>query len=190
MRLAPLTFDHEDALIRAASDGELWTLNYTVVPSPTTMHIYIEKALQSQELGFEHPFVIIDRNSDQVVGSTRYASIDLRHRKREIGYTWLARSAQRTSINTEAKYLLLKHAFEELNCVRVEFVTDVLNERSRAALARIGAKDEGVLRNHMIMPDGRHRDSVSFSIIEAEWPEIKANLEQKLKPSIINESKL
>lgn len=178
--LAPLTFEHEDALIRAASDGELWTLNYTIVPSPSTMREYIAKALHSQTAGVEHPFVIIDGTSNSVVGSTRYASIDLHYRKREIGYTWLARSAQRTSINTEAKYLLLKHAFEELGCVRVEFVTDVLNERSRAALARIGAKEEGILRNHMIMPGGRYRDSVSFSIIEAEWPAVKQNLEQKL----------
>ncbi|HXD34784.1 MAG TPA: GNAT family protein [Pyrinomonadaceae bacterium] len=181
VRLAPLTFEHEEALIRAASDGELWNLNYTIVPSPTSMHGYIEKALQSQSVGLEHPFVIVDREADKIVGSTRYASIDLTYRKREIGYTWLARSAQRTNINTEAKYLLLTHAFENLNCVRVEFVTDVLNERSRAALARIGAKEEGILRNHMIMPGGRYRDSVSFSIIESEWPEVKAGLEQKLK---------
>jgi RimJ/RimL family protein N-acetyltransferase len=180
VRLAPMSFEHEEEMIRAASDGELWTLPYTIVPSPATMPAYIEKALNSQSVGLEHPFVIIDRSSDKLVGSTRFASIDLHYRKREIGYTWLARSAQRTPINTEAKYLLLRHAFEELKCVRVEFVTDVLNERSRGALARIGAKEEGILRNHMIMPDGRYRDSVSFSIIESEWPEVKANLEQKL----------
>jgi len=181
VRLAPLSFEHEEALKSAASDGELWNLHYTTVPPPEQMNAYIEKALHWQELGREHPFVIVDRISETIVGTTRYANIALEHRKREIGYTWLAQSAQKTSINTEAKYLLLKYAFEEMNCIRVDFVTDVLNERSRAALARIGAKEEGILRNHMIMPDGRYRDSVSFSVIESEWPTVKAHLEQKLE---------
>lgn len=181
VRLAPLSFDHRAALIHAANDGKLWTLPYTVVPSESTMHEYIEKALLGQKLGRELPFVIVERASETIVGTTRYYNIELEHRKREIGYTWLAQSAQRTAINTEAKYLLLKYAFEDLACIRVEFVTDVLNARSRAALERIGAKQEGILRNHMIMPNGRYRDSVCFSIIEMEWPSVKASLLQKLE---------
>lgn len=184
-----MTLEHEEALIRAASDGELWNLTYTAVPSRGTMRTYIEKALQDQELGREQPFVIVDRYSDMVVGTSRYANIDLLYRKREIGYTWLARSIQRTRINTEAKYLLLKYAFEDVHCIRVEFVTDVLNVRSRAALVRIGAKEEGVLRNHMIMPGGRYRDSVSFSIIESEWPAIKDALVLKLAPHKLTDPK-
>jgi RimJ/RimL family protein N-acetyltransferase len=186
IELRPLTLDHEEALIHAASDGELWNLHYTTVPSPVTMRYYIEKALQAHESGREQPFVILNHLTEQVVGTTRYANIDTQHRKREIGYTWLARSVQRTSTNTEAKYLLLNHAFEIEQCIRVEFVTDVLNERSRAALARIGAKEEGVLRNHMIMPDGRHRDSVSFSIIDTDWPAVKESLVEKLNDHAIN----
>lgn len=176
VRLEPLVRDHQDALLEAASDGQLWTLPYTIVPSRETIADYIEKTLQLQELGFEQPFTIVDVARNKIVGSTRYTIIDEANRKVEIGYTWLARSAQRTAINTEAKYLLLKHAFETLHCIRVELITDVLNERSRAAVLRIGAKQEGVLRNHMIMPNGRYRDSVCFSIIESEWPGVRDRL--------------
>jgi len=116
----------------------------------------------------------------RIVGSTRYTRIDTANRQREIGYTWLAKSAQRTPINTEAKYLLLKHAFEDQGCIRVEFMTDILNERSRAAILRLGAKEEGILRNHLIMPNGRYRDSVCFSIIESEWPGVKQSLMARL----------
>jgi N-acetyltransferase len=180
VRLEPLLLSHQDALIEAASDGELWTLPYTIVPSKETIAEYIGNTLQAQEQGREQPFTIFDKARNAIVGSTRYTEINEANRKLEIGYTWLARSAQRTAINTEAKYLLLKHAFEYLKCVRVELVTDVLNERSRAAILRIGAKQEGVLRNHMIMPNGRIRDSVCFSIIEAEWPGVKERLLARL----------
>jgi RimJ/RimL family protein N-acetyltransferase len=177
VRLEPLSLAHQDALLEAESDGELWKLSYTVVPSQTTIGAYLGKILEAQAVGLEQPFTIVDVERNKIVGSTRYTVIDQANRKVEIGYTWLARSAQRTAINTEAKYLLLRHAFETLHCIRVELITDVLNERSRAAILRIGAKQEGILRNHMIMPDGRYRDSVCFSIIESEWPVVKERLD-------------
>jgi RimJ/RimL family protein N-acetyltransferase len=144
------------------------------------MTAYIASALEAQAQGRELPFVIIRKSSSQVVGSTRFYDIDRDHRRVEIGYTWLAASAQRTVVNTEAKLLLLTYAFEVLRCIRVAFLTDVLNQQSRTAILRLGAKEEGVLRNHMIMPNGRYRDSLCFSIIETEWPEVKARLEAKL----------
>jgi N-acetyltransferase len=180
VRLEPLSPAHEESLIAAASDGELWNSTVTIVPSRATMAAYIASALDAQALGRELPFVIIRKLTERVVGSTRFFHIERDHRRVEIGYTWLAASAQRTGVNTEAKLLLLTHAFERLRCIRVEFVTDVLNQQSRTAILRLGAKQEGVLRNHMVMPSGRHRDSVCFSIIEAEWPEVKARLEAKL----------
>jgi RimJ/RimL family protein N-acetyltransferase len=180
VRLEPLSFAHQDALLEAAGDGDLWTLPYTIVPGKETIVEYIRNALQGQEQGREQPFTIVDKERDTIVGSTRYTEIDEANRKREIGYTWLAKRAQRTPINTEAKYLLLRHAFEDLGCIRVELVTDILNERSRAAILRIGAKEEGILRNHMIMPNGRYRDSVCFSIIESEWPAVKERLLARL----------
>lgn len=181
VRLEPLSRAHEESLIAAAGDGQLWRSTVTVVPARDTMAAYIAAAIQAQAEGLELPFVIIRQSTGQVVGSTRFYSIERIHRRVEIGYTWLAASAQRTSVNTEAKLLLLTHAFENWRCIRVGFVTDVLNEQSRAALLRLGAKQEGVLRNHMIMPDGRYRDSVCFSIIEAEWSEVKAQLEARLR---------
>jgi RimJ/RimL family protein N-acetyltransferase len=177
VRLEPLSLAHQDALLEAASDGELWNLPYTIVPSRTTIGAYLGKTLEAQAVGLEQPFTIVDVERNKIVGSTRYTVIDQANRKVEIGYTWLARSAQRTAINTEAKYLLLRHAFETLHCIRVELITDVLNERSRAAILCIGAKQEGILRNHMIMPNGRYRDSVCFSIIESEWPVVKERLD-------------
>lgn len=180
VRLEPLKPKHEESLVAAAADGELWNSTVTIVPSRSTVSAYIEAALNGQTKGLELPFVIIRRSSGQVVGSTRFYNIDRDHRRAEIGYTWLGASAQRTSVNTEAKLLLLTHAFEVWGCVRVAFVTDVLNHQSRRAILRLGAKQEGILRNHMVMPNGRYRDSVYFSIIEAEWPQIKAQLEARL----------
>jgi RimJ/RimL family protein N-acetyltransferase len=181
VRLTPLSPAYEESLLAAAGDGQLWNSTVTIVPGQATMAAYIAAALNAQAQGLEHPFVIIRKSSSQVVGSTRFYSIERDHRRVEIGYTWLAASAQRTRVNTEAKLLLLAHAFEVWGCIRVGFVTDVLNQQSRAAILRLGAKQEGVLRNHMVMPDGRYRDSVYFSIIEAEWPEVKARLEAKLE---------
>lgn len=180
VRLEPLTPAHEESLIAAAGDGELWNSTVTIVPARVTMSAYIAAALNAQARGLELPFVIIRKSSGQVVGSTRFYSIEPAHRRVEIGYTWLAASAQRTAVNTEAKLLLLTHAFESWRCIRVAFVTDVLNQQSRAAILRLGAMPEGIIRNHMIMPGGRYRDSVCFSIIEAEWPQVKARLEAKL----------
>lgn len=183
VRLEPLSPAHAESLIAAAGDGELWNSNVTVVPTRDTMAAYIGAALEAQSRGDELPFAIVRKSSgeDRVVGSTRFYSIDRESRRLEIGYTWLAASAQRTPVNTEAKLLLLTHAFEGLGCIRVALITDALNRQSQAAILRLGAKQEGVLRNHMIMPGGRYRDSVCFSIIEAEWPEVKAQLEAKLK---------
>jgi RimJ/RimL family protein N-acetyltransferase len=181
VRLEPLSPAHEESLIAAAGDGELWNSTVTIVPSRATMSAYITAALEAQAQGHELPFVIIRKSSDQVVGTTRFYFIDRENRHAEIGYTWLAASAQRTGVNTEAKLLLLTHAFESWRCIRVAFITDVLNQQSQTAILRLGAKQEGVLRNHMVMPGGRYRDSVCFSIIEAEWPEVKARLEAKLR---------
>ena len=181
VRLEPLAMSHADSLVAAASDGELWNSKVTLIPSRENVGEYIDAALQGQAAGRELPFVIIRESSDTAVGTTRFYDIERNDRRAAIGYTWLARSAQRTAINTEAKLLLLTHAFETWKCIRVELITDLLNEQSRAAILRLGAKQEGVLRYHMVMPDGRIRDSVCFSIIEPEWPEVKARLRQRLE---------
>lgn len=180
-RLEPLSLVHEEPLNLAAGDGELYNSTVTVVPTRATMADYIHAALAAQDRGSELPFVIIRKSSAEVVGTTRFYEIEKTDRRVAIGYTWLSASAQRTAINTEAKLLLLTHAFEGWRFNRVELITDVLNEQSRAAILRLGAKEEGVLRSHMLMPNGRIRDSACFSIILTEWPEVKARLENKLK---------
>lgn len=179
-RLERLTRAHQEALIAAAGEGELWSSIVTVVPTRETVDEYIEAALAAQARGSELPFVIISKSSGEVVGTTRFYEIEPNDRRVAIGYTWVSVSAQRTAINTEAKLLLLTHAFEHWKCNRVEFITDVLNQQSRAAILRLGAKEEGILRNHMVMPNGRVRDSVCFSIIVEEWPEVKAHLKNRL----------
>ena len=180
-RLEPLSLAHAEGLIDAAADGELWNSIMTVVPTRDTVGEYINEALKAQEQGSELPFVIVQKPTGSIVGTTRFYEIQTKDRRVAIGYTWISRSAQRTGVNTEAKLLLLTHAFEHWQCNRVEFITDVLNEQSRAAILRLGAKEEGILRNHMIMPGGRIRDSVCFSIIAAEWPEVKGRLSVKLE---------
>jgi len=180
VRLEPLTMLHAEPLVAAAAEGELWRSTYTVIPSHETIDDYLTAAFAGQTSGRELAFVIVSNASQQVVGTTRFYDIERGDRRVAIGYTWVARSAQRTPINTEAKLLLLTHAFETWSCIRVELITDFLNEQSRAAILRIGAKQEGILRNHMIMPGGRIRDSVCFSIIDSEWPEVKAGLAAKL----------
>jgi RimJ/RimL family protein N-acetyltransferase len=179
-RLEPLSLAHHEALIEAAGDGELWNSIVTVVPTRETMTEYIDEALTGQAQGSELPFVIVQKATNRIVGTTRFYYIQPHQRNAAIGYTWVATSAQRTAVNTEAKLLLLTHAFQHWRCVRVEFITDVLNQQSRAAILRLGAKQEGILRNHMIMPNGRIRDSVCFSIIAEEWPEVKAGLTDRL----------
>jgi len=180
VRLEPLTFAHEAALNEAAADGELWNTDVTIIPKPDGMNGYIQFALDGLTHGTQLPFVIVQLSDHRIVGSTRFYEISANDRKCAIGYTWLAKRAQRTPLNTEAKLLLLTHAFETWNCVRVELITDVRNEQSRAAILRIGAKQEGILRKHLILPSGRIRDSVVFSIIDSEWPEVKTNLLARL----------
>ena len=180
VELRPLQQEHAQALLDAAADGHLWNLKLTVVPGPETVDSYIATALDGRAAGTVMPFVIVRRDTGAVVGSTRFWKIDRVNRKLEIGHTWLSESVQRSAVNTEAKYLLLSHAFEPMQCVRVQFTTDELNEKSRAAILRIGAKQEGIVRHERIMPDGRKRNSVRFSIIDEEWVEVKAMLEGKL----------
>ncbi|VVD72095.1 GNAT family N-acetyltransferase [Pandoraea pneumonica] len=183
VELHPLEVHHRSALVDAAADGELWNLKFTVVPGEATIDGYIDKALKGRQDGTVMPFVIVRRDTGRVVGSTRFWKIDRANRKLEIGHTWLSASAQRSSINTEAKYLLLTHAFDVMQCVRVQFTTDETNAKSRAAILRIGATQEGIVRHERIMPDGRKRNSVRFSIIDNEWPDVKAMLLQKLAAS-------
>ena len=178
--LLPLEVSHQEALLTAAADGELWNLKTTVVPGSATMGDYIAAAVAGRDAGNMMPFSIALKDSRKIVGSTRYWKIDRKNRSLEIGHTWLAKSYQRSFVNTEAKYLLLRYAFESLQMIRVQFTTDELNEKSGAALLRIGAKPEGVIRYERIMPDGRKRNSVLFSIIESEWPEVRKALEQKI----------
>jgi RimJ/RimL family protein N-acetyltransferase len=167
-------------LLDAAADGQLWNMKLTVVPGPETIGGYLASALEGRAAGTVMPFVIVLRETGAIVGSTRFWKIDRANRKLEIGHTWLGESVQRSVVNTEAKYLLLSHAFDVMRCVRVQFTTDELNQKSRAAIVRIGAKQEGVVRHERIMPDGRKRNSVRFSIIDDEWPQVKAMLEGKL----------
>ena len=179
VRLEPLAREHADGLRAAAADGELWKLWFTSVPSPENTEAYIDTALALQAEGRALPFVVHDADG-AIVGSTRYGNVEAAHHRVEIGWTWYAQRVQRTALNTEAKRLLLAHAFERMDCIAVEFRTHWHNHRSRAAIARLGAKQDGVLRNHMIMPDGGVRDTVVFSIIASEWPAVKQGLDYRL----------
>ncbi len=181
VELHPLQAEHAVQLVQAAEDGELWNMKVTVIPGHDTADAYIAKALEGRQAGTVMPFVIVQRETGQIVGSTRFWKIDRSNRKLEIGHTWLSQSVQRSGLNTEMKYLLLSYAFEVMNCVRVQLTTDELNEKSRAAILRIGAKQEGIVRHERIMPDGRKRNSVRFSIIDTEWPEVKAMLLGKMR---------
>ena len=178
--LIPLEKSHRAALLEAAADGELWDLWFTSVPSERTIDAYIETALNEQEQKKAIPFIIINTKNNQLIGSTRFCSIDENNRRLEIGYTWYAQSFQRTGINTNCKYLLLQYAFENLNCIAVEFKTHFFNYRSRDAITRLGARQAGILRNHRIGVNGVLRDTVIFSIIESEWKAVKQNLEFKM----------
>ena len=179
--LVPLRRDHAAALLDAAADGELWTPHGDRRSRPPRRsRIISTPPLTQRDAGTAMPFVVIDRSTGRPCGSTRFWKIDRPNRKLEIGHSWLSRSSQRSGINTEAKYLLLTHAFEAMACVRVQFTTDERNAASRAAILRIGARQEGIVRHERIMPDGRKRNSVRFSIIDPEWPEVKALLERKM----------
>lgn len=180
VRLEPLSLAHHDELCEVGLDEELWRWTPEVARTPEDMRAYIEAALTAQAAGTALPFATVEKSTGRAIGSTRFGNIDRANRRVEIGWTWLGLRWQRTAANTEAKYLMLRHAFETLGCLRVEFKTDSRNAPSRKALLRIGAKEEGILRNHMITYTGRIRHTVYYSIITSEWPEVKAHLEAKL----------
>ncbi|MEO7711446.1 MAG: GNAT family protein [Gemmatimonadaceae bacterium] len=180
VQLEPMTIGHVDALCRVGLDASLWALTTTRVETRDDMQRYVEHALAEQAAGTALPFVTKARDSGEVIGSTRFANIVHEHARAEIGWTWISPRWQRTAVNTEAKYLMLRHAFERMECRRVELKTNALNARSRAAMLRIGATEEGTLRRHMINADGSPRDSVYFSIIAEEWPTVRARLEEML----------
>ncbi|MFI7586406.1 GNAT family N-acetyltransferase [Spongisporangium articulatum] len=179
VRLEPLSHDHHDGLVQATRDGELWRLSYTSIPDPDGMRAEIDRRLGLLEAGTMLPFTLLSA-AGTVLGMTTFMNVDAVNRRVEIGSTWNRRSTQRTGTNTESKLLLLGHAFETLGCIAVEFRTHWLNQQSRAAIARLGAKQDGVLRQHQRMPDGSFRDTVVFSIIDSEWPAIRTELRRRL----------
>ena len=181
IKLVPLNESHKEGLLKAASDGELWKIWYTSVPSKDTISKYIEFALNEQNAHRALPFVVIEKVSNKIIGSTRFCNANSEHKRLEIGYTWYAKSYQRTIVNTECKYLLLNYAFEKLNCIAVVFRTNWYNHASRNAISRLGAKQDGVLRNHRIDKEGRLRDTVVFSILNSEWKSVKKSLEFRLE---------
>lgn len=181
--LLPLQLEHAVALGEAAADGALWTLNYTSVPAPGEEAEYIRGALASRDGGESMPFVVLDA-AGEVVGSTRYYDIDRTVPNLHIGYTWYASRVQRTALNTEAKRLLLAHAFEALGCESVSLETSHLNARSQAAIERLGARRDGILRAHMRHRDGTLRDTYRYSIVRSEWPAIRARLDARLEQSL------
>jgi RimJ/RimL family protein N-acetyltransferase len=180
VRLVPLTAEHASALLPVALHEELWRWTVTEIRSAAELDRYIASALRDQELGTALPFATIHRASGTPVGSTRYGNYDPDNRRLEIGWTWVAPEFQRSAVNTEAKLLMLRHAFEELECIRVELKTDALNEKSRSAIQRLGAVQEGLFRKHMITSSGRLRDTVFYSILAEEWPGVRLRLEARL----------
>lgn len=182
VRLEPLSEAHHADLAAVGLDEELWRWIPTPVRTPQEMSGYIQTALEEQSRGVSLPFALIEKTSGRAIGSTRYGNIDRAHHRVEIGWTWVAPPWQRTGVNTEAKYLLLRHAFETLGCIRVELKTDSLNERSRNAILRIGAREEGTFRNHMITSSGRIRHTVYFSILDSEWLGVKSGLQSRMIP--------
>lgn len=178
--LLPLKKEHASKLVKAASDGELWKLWFTSVPSFETIDSYIDFSLAEKAAGRSLPFVVIDNATQEVIGSTRFCNADVVHKRIEIGYTWYSKSYQRTSVNAECKYLLLRHAFEQLSTIAIEFRTHWHNHGSRNAIARLGAKQDGILRNHRKMANGSYQDTVVFSIINQEWLAVKHNLAFRL----------
>jgi N-acetyltransferase len=179
-RLAPLEAAHHDGLCAAVHDGELWKLWYTAIPAPEGMAAEIERRLKLQAGGSMLPFTVFDA-SGRIAGMTTYMNIDASNRRVEIGSTWLARSVQRSALNTESKLMLLRHAFDTLACIAVEFRTHRLNLQSRRAIERLGAQLDGVLRAHMRMGNGSLRDTAVYSITAAEWPTVRAHLEFQLE---------
>ncbi|MBQ0820379.1 GNAT family N-acetyltransferase [Microvirga sp. HBU67558] len=180
LTLRPLSLTDVPALGMAAADGELWDKKTTTVPRPEGFDAYVQKALELQAAGLALPFATVVNDGTRLVGSTRYMNIDAANHRVEIGTTWIARSWQRTFVNTHAKFLMLRHAFEVLDCLAVEIRTHARNDQSRAAIERLGARLDGILRQHMIMPDGHIRDTAVYSIVRDEWPAVKAGLERKM----------
>ncbi|MBC7928295.1 MAG: GNAT family N-acetyltransferase [Bryobacteraceae bacterium] len=180
VRLVPLEREHADALWKAGSDADLWRYTAAKVYSLEQMHGYVETALRELASGQSLPFTTTDAGSGEIIGSTRFAAVAKEHKRVEIGYTFLSPAYQRTPVNTEAKFLMLQHAFEVWGVNRVELKTGTQNSKSRAAIARIGGVEEGILRRHLINQDGFVRDTVFFGLIAEEWPETKARLEAKL----------
>lgn len=174
--LEPMAREHAPALAEAARDGELWRLWYTSVPVPDAIAAYVDTALDMREDKGAMPFVVRERAGGAIVGSTRMFNVEAAHRRLEIGHTWYAKRVQRTGVNTECKLLLLTHAFEALRCIAVEFRTSWFNHASQRAIERLGARRDGVLRSHMILPDGTLRDTVVYSVIAPEWPAVKRHL--------------
>lgn len=180
VRLEPLTLDHVPALARVGLDPSIWNWIPTPLPDIDAMRAYVKLALDEQRRGLALPFAIVDATTGEVIGSTRFANIDATNRRLEIGWTWLAVSHQRSAANTNAKRLLLGHAFDALGAMRVELKTDALNEKSRNAILRIGATQEGIFRKHLITASGRVRDTVYFSILDTEWPDVRRRLDARL----------
>jgi len=183
VRLEPLRPEHASLLWNVVKDDVEETFRWLpyALARPEDFEREVQKALDELQRGVSIPFATVERLSGQVIGSTRYMNIDVANRKVEIGSTWIAPAWQRTAINTEAKYLMIRHAFEDWECLRVELKTDALNQKSRNAILRTGAKEEGTLRQHLVTHTGRLRDTVYFSILEKEWPEVKAKFESKLR---------
>jgi N-acetyltransferase len=178
--LRPPLLDDIESLSKAARDGEVWNSRFSQFPHPNEMQKYIQGILDLSSKGLILPFITIDKTSNTIVGTTRYLNIDYENHRLEIGHTWIAKSWRKTYVNTEAKFLLLQYAFEKLECIAVEIRTDILNTVSRKAIQRLSAKQDGILRHHKIMRDGRIRDTVCYSIIKPEWKQVKANLIEKL----------
>ena len=181
VRLVPLSMDHCEALTAAIRDGEIWNLWYTNAPAPEEMEAEISRRLAMWETGSMLPFTVVDLATGDPVGMTSYMNVDALNRRVEIGTTWYAQKVQRTGINTEAKLLLLGYAFEQLNCIAVEFRTHFLNRESRRAIERLGAKLDGILRNHSFAKNGTLRDTCVYSTVAGEWPTVKAHLQWLLR---------
>ncbi|GAA1821085.1 GNAT family N-acetyltransferase [Nesterenkonia flava] len=180
VRLEPLDHAHAGALAEAVAEGELWRTWYTRIPSPEAMGEEIQRRLDLQEQGRMAPYAVVTPDSGAAVGMTTFMNLDPQNRRLEIGSTWLGRASQGTRINPAAKLLMLERAFDQLGCLAVEFRTHWFNHQSRAAIAKLGAKQDGVLRRHIILPNGTVRDTVVFSIIDAEWPTVRVSLEHRL----------
>jgi RimJ/RimL family protein N-acetyltransferase len=181
--LEPLSASHRDGLIEAVKDGDLWKLWYTAIPAPDKIDAEIARRLDLQAKGAMLPFTVKDADG-RIAGMTTYMNVDAPNRRVEIGSTWYAKRVQRTPLNTQCKLMLLTHAFEKLDCIAVEFRTHFFNHQSRRGIERLGAKQDGILRNHSISPNGTLRDTVVFSIIASEWPTAKAHLTYQLNERV------